>query len=51
MAHSLAKGPGVNPLGDEAVAVASRSPQLRGTALPADWPSIDDDTGVKEETP
>ncbi len=37
MAHSLAKGPGVNPLGDEAVALACDD-GLRGTALPADWP-------------
>ncbi|GAA2051644.1 DUF501 domain-containing protein [Williamsia deligens] len=40
MAHSLAKGPGVNPLGDETVAVAAQSDHLRGTALPADWPGI-----------
>ncbi|MDY6808889.1 DUF501 domain-containing protein [Gordonia sp. HNM0687] len=37
MAHSLAKGPGVNPLGDEAVALAAEG-ELRGTAIPADWP-------------
>ena len=37
MAHSLAKGPGVNPLGDESVAIAATG-KLRGTALPADWP-------------
>lgn len=37
MAHSLAKGPGVNPLGDESVALAARGP-LRGTAIPTDWP-------------
>ncbi|WP_299575661.1 DUF501 domain-containing protein [uncultured Williamsia sp.] len=42
MAHSLAKGPGVNPLGDETVAAAARSPHLRGTALPADWPGVDE---------
>jgi hypothetical protein len=41
MAHSLAKGPGVNPLGDESVALAAQGP-LRGTALPADWPTIDE---------
>lgn len=40
IAHSLAKGPGVNPLGDEAVALAARGP-LRGTAIPADWPEYD----------
>ncbi len=39
IAHSLAKGPGVNPLGDEAVALAAVGP-LRGTAIPADWPRI-----------
>ncbi len=39
IAHSLAKGPGVNPLGDEAVALACDD-GLRGTALPADWPSF-----------
>lgn len=37
MAHALAKGPGVNPLGDEAVALAAEH-GLRGTAVPADWP-------------
>lgn len=41
MAHSLAKGPGVNPLGDESVALAAEGP-LRGTALPAEWPTIED---------
>lgn len=39
IAHSLAKGPGVNPLGDEAVALAAEGP-LRGTAIPADWPHL-----------
>lgn len=37
IAHALAKGPGVNPLGDEAVALAAEN-GLRGTAVPADWP-------------
>ncbi|MCA1004368.1 DUF501 domain-containing protein [Rhodococcus hoagii] len=37
MAHSLAKGPGVNPFGDESVSLAARG-KLRGTAIPADWP-------------
>ena len=45
MAHSLAKGPGVNPLGDESVALAARGP-LRGTAIPADWP---DRTGEDDD--
>ncbi|WP_255450246.1 DUF501 domain-containing protein [Skermania sp. ID1734] len=39
IAHSLAKGPGLNPLGDESVALAAQGP-LRGTAIPADWPQI-----------
>ena len=39
IAHSLAKGPGVNPLGDEAVALAAAN-GMRGTAIPADWPEI-----------
>lgn len=38
IAHSLAKGPGVNPLGDEAVSLAADA-GLRGTAIPADWPA------------
>ncbi|RZL76219.1 MAG: DUF501 domain-containing protein [Rhodococcus sp. (in: high G+C Gram-positive bacteria)] len=44
MAHSLAKGPGVNPLGDESVVLAASAAggKLRGTAIPADWPGIDD---------
>ncbi len=41
MAHSLAMGPGVNPLGDESVALAAEGP-LRGTALPSDWPTIEE---------
>ncbi|NEW40861.1 DUF501 domain-containing protein [Nocardia cyriacigeorgica] len=44
IAHSLAKGPGVNPLGDEAVALAAEH-GLRGTAVPADWPRFE-----REET-
>ncbi|MFF2084726.1 DUF501 domain-containing protein [Nocardia sp. NPDC058176] len=39
IAHSLAKGPGVNPFGDESVALAAEA-GLRGTAVPADWPAI-----------
>ncbi|WP_028477706.1 DUF501 domain-containing protein [Nocardia sp. CNY236] len=38
IAHALAKGPGVNPLGDEAVALAAEH-GLRGSAIPADWPT------------
>ncbi|MCF8590453.1 DUF501 domain-containing protein [Gordonia sp. HY285] len=40
VAHSLAKGPGVNPLGDEAVAMLADVEKLRGIAVPADWPAI-----------
>jgi hypothetical protein len=36
IAHALAKGPGVNPFGDESVALAAEH-GLRGTAIPADW--------------
>lgn len=44
MAHALAKGPGVNPFGDESVALAARADggKLCGTAIPADWPGIDE---------
>ncbi|MFT4125913.1 MAG: DUF501 domain-containing protein [Gordonia sp. (in: high G+C Gram-positive bacteria)] len=45
IAHSLAKGPGLNPLGDEAVALAGAT-GLRGTAIPADWPEM-----VPDESP
>jgi hypothetical protein len=40
MAHALAKGPGVNPLGDESVALAAEH-GLRGSAVPADWPDLE----------
>jgi hypothetical protein len=30
MAHSLAKGPGVNPLGDEALALLAVEPAMAG---------------------
>lgn len=40
IAHSLAKGPGLNPLGDEAVALAADT--LRGGAIPEDWPRLED---------
>lgn len=42
IAHSLAKGPGLNPFGDEAVALAGRN-GLAGTAIPTDWPGVADD--------
>ncbi|TCJ99945.1 DUF501 domain-containing protein [Nocardia alba] len=38
IAHSLAKGPGLNPFGDESVALAADA-GLRGTAIPTDWPA------------
>lgn len=38
IAHSLAKGPGVNPLGDETVALIADA-GLRGIAVPGDWPA------------
>lgn len=38
-AHSLAKGPGLNPIGDEAVSLMAAT-GLRGTAIPADWPEL-----------
>ncbi|SDE16666.1 DUF501 domain-containing protein [Rhodococcus tukisamuensis] len=47
MAHSLAKGPGVNPLGDESVALAAEG-KLRGTAIPADWPKYQPPTAEGE---
>ena len=40
IAHALAKGPGINPFGDEAVAMAADN-GLRGTAIPADWPKYE----------
>ncbi len=42
VAHSLAKGPGVNPLGDKAVALLADVENLRGIAVPADWPIVVD---------
>ncbi|AHD23059.1 septum formation initiator family protein [Rhodococcus pyridinivorans SB3094] len=47
IAHSLAKGPGVNPLGDESVALAADA-GLRGTAIPADWPTYAELRGAKQ---
>ncbi|WP_433524869.1 DUF501 domain-containing protein [Nocardia pseudovaccinii] len=44
IAHALAKGPGVNPFGDEAVAMAADH-GLRGTAIPADWPKYEPPLG------
>lgn len=47
MAHALAKGPGVNPLGDESVALAADH-GLRGTAVPGDWPEYQRLRGVEQ---
>lgn len=41
VAHALAKGPGVNPFGDEAVAMIAEQDKLRGIAVPADWPALE----------
>lgn len=37
IAHSLAKGRGVNPLGDEAVAVLAADPSMAGILAPEQW--------------
>ena len=37
IAHSLAKGPGVNPLGDEALALLSTEPEMAGILAPGTW--------------
>ncbi len=37
IAHSLAKGPGVNPLGDEAVALLAPEPAMAGILDPGRW--------------
>lgn len=37
IAHSLAKGPGVNPFGDEALAVLAAEPGMAGILDPAVW--------------
>jgi uncharacterized protein len=38
MAHSLAKGPGVNPLGDEALAILAEEPGMEGIVERGRWP-------------
>lgn len=40
MAYALAKGPGHFRLGTETVALAAENEKLRGSAIPADWPTI-----------
>jgi uncharacterized protein len=37
IAHSLAKGPGVNPLGDEALAMLAGEPAMAGLLVPGQW--------------
>jgi hypothetical protein len=37
IAHSLAKGPGVNPLGDEALAVLAGQPSMAGIVMREQW--------------
>ncbi|HEX7322568.1 MAG TPA: DUF501 domain-containing protein [Mycobacterium sp.] len=37
IAHSLAKGRGVNPLGDETLAVLAADPQLAGILVAEEW--------------
>jgi hypothetical protein len=37
IAHSLAKGPGVNPLGDEAVAILVRDPAMAPLMVAGQW--------------
>lgn len=42
IAYALAEGPQRVRLGTEAVALAAEHGDLRGTAIPADWPSTED---------
>jgi len=37
MAHALAKGRGVNPLGDQALAMLAREPALAGILVAGEW--------------
>jgi uncharacterized protein len=37
IAHSLAKGRGINPLGDEALAVLAADPSMAGILTPEEW--------------
>ncbi len=37
IAHSLAKGRGTNPLGDEALAVLAADPSMAGILVPGEW--------------
>lgn len=41
VAHSLARGPGVNPMGDETIVmIAQDEPELVGEVLPRNWPGV-----------
>ncbi len=42
IAYALAEGPGRFRLGTEAVALAAWHGQLRGTAIPEDWPTVEE---------
>ncbi|WKD57273.1 hypothetical protein CAPI_03555 [Corynebacterium capitovis DSM 44611] len=42
IAYALAEGPGHFRLGTEAVALAAEHGKLRGTAIPSDWPTLDE---------
>lgn len=42
IAYALAEGPGRIRFGTEAVALAAEHGNLRGTAIPADWPTLSD---------
>lgn len=42
IAYALAEGPGRLRLGTEAVAMAADHGNLRGTAIPADWPTTEE---------
>ena len=42
IAYALAEGPQHIRLGTEAVALAAEHGNLRGTAIPADWPTVDE---------
>ncbi|MCQ4618351.1 DUF501 domain-containing protein [Corynebacterium sp. CCUG 59401] len=42
IAYALAEGPGRVRLGTEAVALVAEHGNMRGTAIPADWPTLDD---------
>lgn len=41
IAYALAEGPGRVRFGDEAVALAAEHGGLRGSAIPADWPTLE----------